>query len=183
MKTSEKLKTLLDHCPVLCKSHDGWYKVFTQLNTDGYLYGKAINRDEKKSIIEETPIQSDYSPQHIDQYWQIIRPLPKKHVLLKVGDFVDIDPIAKECGDYYKWCIEAQAMIGQKGSEIKCTRTSLGDFGYDVYTKDKSNYYYFPHWCVTPHFQDVEETIEIDGKKYNRDDVKARLAELDEVKE
>lgn len=59
-------------------------------------------------------------------------------------------------------------MIAQKGLEIKNSNL----FYYEVYTKDKSDWYTFPHWAVVRDFSEeeieeltMEEVCELLGRE------------------
>jgi hypothetical protein len=83
------------------------------------------------------------------------------------GDLVTILPIAREIENYHLWSEGHKGMVDSWVHEIK--EKSLWDIA--IYTKDKSNNWYFPSWAIAPVFPDATYTgkdivVTIDGKEY-----------------
>lgn len=154
---------------VAVKYKDGGYAIIKGMNPDGALYGtslaKTIEECKKDGIFVTNWLIQEIQECFTNEYEIVTEP----PILYKAGDLVDILPIAKEVlyfvEDWGDGTQErAQEMVGQKGVEIKFYHSDGGL--YEVYTKDKSHCYIFPHWCLAPHFQEepddkMEEAMEL----------------------
>jgi hypothetical protein len=67
------------------------------------------------------------------------------------GDLVDILPQAKETGGYDDLREEVKEMARQKGLEIRNILDNSNGIYYEIYNKDKSDYFIFLARYIVPH--------------------------------
>lgn len=99
-------------------------------------------------------------------------PSPKPY---KEGQKVRISEKVKDHDKFNNWHRKQKDMVGEICEiDIKGVSNSLEGFYYAVCTKDKSDWWGFPHKWLEPVFEDEEvgtkekpKTIIIDGKEYN----------------
>lgn len=108
---------------------------------------------------------SDYELSNIEKTgWKFhsiwTPPAPKQ---FEVGQLVDVLENAKDHAQFNDWNKEAKNMVGQKGLEIK----GIDDEGYNVWQKDKKDWWLFEHKYLIPHIPEQTTDILIkNGKKY-----------------
>lgn len=140
------------------------YIILKGINPDGTFYttffGDTVEDCKKNNVCGETWSIEDLQNYFTDEY-EIVTEPPTRY---KKGDLVDILPIAKEAPGFEERIKEAKEMVGQKGLEIQFCYSGGGR--YYVYTKDKSDSWVFPYWCLAPHFKEesddkMEEAMEL----------------------
>ncbi len=78
----------------------------------------------------------------------------------KVGDRVDISDAIEKWKGYYKMSSSAKETVYHKGLKIRSVELTAKGLFYEVYTKDESDYWYFRHEWLTPHFVEETPTVE-----------------------
>ena len=151
-KISTKVKAYIEHgMYAACRNEYEEWRVFMHINSDGRVEGT-----ERMSTIEESLdlglVEDTYSPADIDQHFNHVEPLPRPIKYFKEGDLVDILENTRELPRFHKWVDVAKKMVGQKGLEVRGASSAE----YTVYTKDKSDWFPFPHHVLAPHFPDNE---------------------------
>lgn len=132
------------------------------------IYEKFIDKagNDLFLILPENKTETVVSQSWLEGY--TLTPIPLKPNY-QTGDLVHILPIARELDDYDRWDEVVKAMVDSGVYTIK----TWNGWNYLVYTKDKSEYWYFPSWALAPAFPD-----EIDEKTRKRQELEAKMEEI-----
>ena len=152
----EKIKKILQHGH---KVRVEFYDV-TSLN---FIY--VTENESLMSDISTLWTKSEIDSESITK----ITPIPRPIKFLKAGDRVDILENAKDLPDYENWYDSKKAMVGETKLEIN----DIGSCYYKI--GDSNNSHYFPFHCVSPHIEEEEKTINIEGKDYTISEIKKAL--------
>ena len=181
MTNYEKIKTIIEswHYAV-CQDDDWGYIIYSHLRTEWHIRMSPYeNRIE--DCLDFIGFYS-YTQETIDDKNYIsIRPLPIKPPVLKEWDMVEILDISKEVENYNAWYNWAKEMVWKWPFEIKSVFDDTSWIYYYVWNKDQSDYWTFPHYCVSKWVWDdikAEGIIEIWGVKYNKSDFENAVKDL-----
>lgn len=155
--TPEQLSLHLSHGDwVAMKNKNGLWKVFMYELPGGYFHGTYYGDSIEESI--ETGLgYREFSKPEITEYYTEYKIIKRPPVLMNEGDKCQIidSPELREIAEEGGWSEGSISMIGGKVLTIATPNNG----NYVIYNKDKSDFYYFPHWAVARDFSE-EETVE-----------------------
>ncbi len=158
---------------VAVQHNDGDWRVFTFINGDGDLQG-TFSEDTIKMSLNSGLATNSYTEDGIEHYfttnYKIVTPTPK---LLKAGDKCEIldSELIREIAQEEEWDDKKVEMIGKKAFEIQSVNY---EEYYTIWTKNKSDWFTFPHWAVAPYFEE-ETKIDLTDEELIRELQKRNL--------
>ena len=178
MTLYNQIKNSLEHNPEaypVTEDEHGEYTIYTSIKSDGYIRSSYLKDTLEEclnslgiTIIAEKDINNyaENSNEKIVSYY-----LPPRKKFEK-GDLVDILPQAKETGGYDDLREEVKEMARQKGLEIRNILDNSNGIYYEIYNKDKSDYFIFLARYIVPHIPEETQaeneiiiTADMVGKK------------------
>ena len=163
MKNSEKIKKLLD-AGFNVEVFDEKPNEYCVIIKVGDYYKRSAWRNNTKFCYDDNFYVAEYALKIFDKYDLKITPIP--HLYKEIKGKVDIldCPEMREMAERTNWNKDKREMIGQKGFNV--CKYCDDDQSYEIYTKDKTDWYIFPAWAVVPSFEEENPILEKDGKRY-----------------
>jgi len=176
MKLYNKLKTAIEHGRMpITEDKDGNKTIWTSIKINGDLRRSSYYFDLEGCINtlgiiaspEEEINKYEKEEEKLTDYYQ---PKIKQY---EVGQLVDILESARDIGNFEDWDNKAKEMVGQKGLKIQNVYHNASVFYYEIETKDGSDWYFFSHNCLAPHFgEEKKPELTSEQKEYFKSLVK-----------
>ena len=182
MKTSEKLyANWKAGLWTEIKNGQGKYRLITMKTGDGAFH--STYPQAKNDFWANFCATNVLTPEYIDSRdWQIIRTIHPSELMgpgYEVGQKVRIKPNAKElCVGSKIWKWNMSDMIEDGIGFIK----EVCGNDWDVWSKDKKDWFTFPTTALEPYFEDETEVTEIAGVKYSKADIEALVKSAKDLK-
>lgn len=159
---------------VAVQHNDGDWKVFIFVRDNKFLQGTYYQKTVEECIsfgLSDSYFSKEYIEEKFKTNYKIVTPTPN---LLKTGDKCEVldSELIRKYAKENRWGEEKVGLIGGKGFEVK--ELNIPYSHYEIWTKDKSDWFYYPTWAVAPYFEE-ETKIDLSDEELIRELEKRNL--------